>query len=54
MDTIKTISIFLVVGILFALAYGGFTYTNEAHRTDINALKITLDGNHPETNSAQK
>lgn len=54
MDAIKTISIFLVVGSLFAIAYGGFAYTNKIYGTDISALNITLDGNSPESNNAHR
>ena len=43
-----------LLGMVSSQTVGGFTYTNDTHRTDISALNITLDGNPPENNSAQK
>ena len=43
MNTLKIVAILLIIGGLFGLAYGGFSFTKETHRADIGDLHIKMD-----------
>jgi len=39
----KLLAILLIVGGALALAYGGFSYTQETHQMDLGALHMSID-----------
>ena len=42
MNQLRPIGLVLLVAGILALAYGGFTYTRETHRTEIGPLELTV------------
>ena len=43
MNPLKSIAVLLIVGGALALAYGGFSYTKEAHVADIGSLHLEVN-----------
>lgn len=43
MDMKKLIGIILIVAGALALAYGGFTYTEETHEADVGPINIAVE-----------
>ena len=43
MNTIRMLAIALIVGGILALAYGGFSYTQETHTADIGSLHLAVE-----------
>jgi LPXTG-motif cell wall-anchored protein len=43
METKKFAALFLIVAGALVLAYGGFTYTKEAHQVDVGSLHMSVD-----------
>jgi uncharacterized membrane protein YidH (DUF202 family) len=42
MNSMKLLAIFLIIGGVLALAYGGFSYTKETHTADIGDLHLAV------------
>lgn len=43
MDALKILGVILVILGVAALAYGGFTYTEETHKADLGPLEIKVE-----------
>ncbi len=41
-SSIKLVAILLIAAGVFALAYGGFTYTNTTHDTSVGQLEVSV------------
>lgn len=39
----KIVGIVLIIGGVFALAYGGFSYTKETHTADVGSLHLSVN-----------
>lgn len=46
MNPAKILAILLIVGGGFALAYGGFSYTQQTHKADIGSLHMSVAEKH--------
>ena len=42
MAPLRVIALLLIVGGVLALAYGGFTYTQETHEADIGPIELSV------------
>ena len=42
MSGIRVVAVVLILVGVLGLAYGGFTYTSQTHRTDIGPIELTL------------
>ncbi len=42
MDALKTVAIVLIVGGVFALIYGGFSYTQDTQAARIGPIELTV------------
>jgi uncharacterized membrane protein YidH (DUF202 family) len=42
MDALKTLAIVLIVGGVFALIYGGFSYTQDTQAAKIGPIELTV------------
>ena len=42
MNAFKIVAILLVVGGIFGVAYGGFSYTKETHSVDVGAMHLEM------------
>ncbi len=42
MAPIRMLALFLIVGGVLALAYGGFTYTKETHQADLGPIEFKV------------
>ena len=42
MAPLRVIAMLLIVGGVLALAYGGFTYTEETHEADIGPIELSV------------
>jgi drug/metabolite transporter (DMT)-like permease len=45
MDTTKIAGIVLLVAGILALAYGGFTYTEDTHEANLGPMSLSIDEN---------
>ncbi len=43
MNALKMVAILLIIAGALGLAYGGFSYTKESHRTDVGPIHLRLD-----------